>query len=175
MEIKKNRVGVIDYGFGNIQSVVNALEEVGASTTLVSDSESIFNEGKLVLPGVGAFSAAMAELHRRDLVRPIVAMANCGIPILGICLGMQLLFDEGQEFEKTKGLGLLDGSVVQLPRTDSNGSFLKSPHIGWAEVSQVGGRDKSVLLHQKKTKQFYFLMILNTKVLRLLMYNPECC
>jgi glutamine amidotransferase len=123
------RIEVVDYGMGNRRSVEKALEHVGAAASITRDHQEIPAADGLVLPGVGAFPLAMrnlADLGLDDLIRGSVAR---GVPLLGICLGMQLLFDSSEELEPTKGLGLLPGKVTAL---DSRG--LRVPHIGWNEV-----------------------------------------
>jgi glutamine amidotransferase len=123
------RVGVIDYGMGNRRSVEKALERVGAAASITSDHDELLDVDGLVLPGVGAFPLAMGNLRSRrldDLIRGRVAAQT---PLLGICLGMQLLFEASEEIEATDGLGLLRGGVTEL-RT----AGLRVPHIGWNEV-----------------------------------------
>jgi glutamine amidotransferase len=123
-------VVVVDYGMGNRRSVQKALEHVGAAVTVTSDPELIRDADGLVVPGVGAFPAAMRNLHELGLVEPLRARAAQGTPLLGICLGMQLLFDRSRELEPTAGLGLIAGEVSPL-RTGG----LRVPHIGWNDVS----------------------------------------
>lgn len=126
----KPAIGVIDYGMGNRRSVQKALEHVGAVSAITSDTATLARCDGLVLPGVGAFPAAMRNLHERDLVAFIRERALAGTPLLGICLGMQVLFDTGEEGESTPGLGLLGGRVRWL-----RSGTLRLPHIGWNEVS----------------------------------------
>src|SRR4051812_35254806 len=109
-------VVVIDYGMGNLYSVQRGLEHCGVSASVTSDPSEIINARKLLLPGVGAFGDAMAELNRLGLVSAIKEAADRGIPLLGICLGMQLLLDESEEFGLTTGLGLISGRVVPIPQ-----------------------------------------------------------
>ena len=123
------RVGIIDYGMGNRRSVQKALERVGAQTVLSSDYDELRRADGLVLPGVGAFPRAMRNLEALglpDLIRELVGQQ---VPLLGICLGMQLLLDSSDELEPNEGLGLISGEVTRLhPGT------LRIPHIGWNEV-----------------------------------------
>ena len=123
------RVGVIDYGMGNRRSVEKALEHVGARASITADRDELQGCDGLVLPGVGAFPLAMRNLHKLGLVEPIREWVGDGTPLLGICLGMQLLFDRSEELEPTDGLGLIPGEVTRL---DADG--LRIPHIGWNEV-----------------------------------------
>ena len=118
---------VIDYDTGNVRNVKNALDYLGVENTLSADPQTILSASGIILPGVGAFAKAMDALKERNLIDVIKQAAKNGIPILGICLGMQLLFDYSLEFGKTKGLSLIDGSVVQIP----NDVGVKVPHMGW--------------------------------------------
>jgi glutamine amidotransferase len=123
------RVGVVDYGMGNRRSVQKALEHVGADVALTSDHDELRACDGLVLPGVGAFPKAMGNLRELGLIEMILERAEQGTPLLGICLGMQLLFDGSEELGTAPGLGLLSGEVTRL---DAGG--LRIPHIGWNEV-----------------------------------------
>jgi glutamine amidotransferase len=125
-----DRLTVVDYGMGNRRSVQKALEHVGAIVTVTGDPERLSEADGLVIPGVGAFPAAMGSLRQLGLIEAIRARAAEGMPVLGICLGMQLLFDRSVELKPTAGLGLLAGEVSPL-RTGG----LRVPHIGWNEVS----------------------------------------
>ncbi len=120
-------VTVIDYGVGNLRSVTKALESVGCQVVLTSNPEEVARATKLVLPGVGAFGAGMANLRQLGLVEPIRDAVKRGVPFLGICLGLQLLFDESEEMGHHEGLGLVRGKVVRFP--EQNG--LRIPHMGW--------------------------------------------
>ena len=121
------RIAVIDYQMGNLRSVQKGFEKVGHVATITSDPEELRRADKIVLPGVGAFGDAMAELKRRDLVEPIREAVAAGKPFLGICLGLQLLFDVGCEGGEFEGLKILRGKVV---RFDLPHEF-KVPHMGW--------------------------------------------
>lgn len=122
-------VTLIDYGFGNLRSVEKALEHTGAAVRLTADPGEVRRARKLILPGVGTFGAGMAALNERGLRAPLLEAAAAGVPLLGICLGMQLLFDRSEEMGEHAGLGLLPGSVVRF-----QGDGLKVPHIGWNEL-----------------------------------------
>lgn len=128
------KIGVLDYGAGNLKNVCRAIAHLGYQFQLVSTPEDVQNVDKLIIPGVGAFKVAMSQLESLDLVKPIRLLAEQNVPVLGICLGMQLLFEESDEFGKTKGLGLLKGSVKLIPSFDSEGAEVKVPHIGWNEL-----------------------------------------
>jgi glutamine amidotransferase len=123
-------VALVDYGMGNRRSVEKALEHVGARVARTADHDAIAGAGAIVLPGVGAFPEAMRRLAALELVELLRERAAAGVPVLGICLGMQLLFDSSEEHEGAAGLGLLPGTVTRL---DAPG--LKVPHIGWNTVT----------------------------------------
>ena len=124
------RVVVVDYGMGNRRSVVKALEHVGADVSLTGELAAIAVADGLVVPGVGAFGAAMSSLRAAGLDEAIVDAAGRNVPVLGICLGMQLLFERSYELGVNDGMGLIGGEVTRL----SSGT-LRIPHIGWNEVS----------------------------------------
>jgi len=127
-------VTVIDYGMGNLLSVCRALEHVGTDVTLSSDPDVIMQATRLVLPGVGAFGDGMKELGRRGLIEPIRKRASDNTPLLGICLGAQMLLDSGEEFGHHQGLGLIHGEVRTIPITNTSGQPLKVPHVGWSDL-----------------------------------------
>jgi glutamine amidotransferase len=126
-------IAIVDYGIGNLRSVQKAFESVGASAHLVSDAESIRSADKVVLPGVGAFKDCVNALHASGLSRPVLDHIKTGKPFLGICVGMQMLFDVGYEDGEHSGLGVLKGKVVRfdVDRTMS----LKVPHMGWNQLN----------------------------------------
>jgi imidazole glycerol-phosphate synthase subunit HisH len=127
---RQPRIAVVDYGMGNRRSVQKALEHVGAPAVITRDHDELRAADGLLIPGVGAFPLAMRNLHELGLAELIRARAAQHAPILGICLGMQLLFDSSQELERTEGLGLIRGEVTWLQT-----GGLRVPHIGWNEVS----------------------------------------
>lgn len=126
-------IAVIDYGAGNLRSVRNALVHLGAEVITASTPDQLAGADKIVLPGVGAFGAGIDALRAAGFEAPIREAAAAGVPLLGICLGMQFLFDESDEMGQHRGLGLLPGRVTRFP---ANG--LKVPHMGWntLEVQQ---------------------------------------
>jgi len=132
--MKMNEVTIIDYGIGNLLNVQRGFEHFGASVTLTSDPAIISSASKLVLPGVGAFADGIAELNRRGLSAVIQEAVAQNVPLLGICLGMQMLLDESEEFGINKGLGLIPGQVVPIPVNTTDGISKKIPHIGWNEL-----------------------------------------
>lgn len=134
------KVTVIDYGLSNLRSVQNAFAHCGAETMLTSSPADVRAAEALVLPGMGAFRDGMAGLERLGLVEVIRQKATEGTPLLGICLGMQMLFDASEEFGTYSGLGLIPGRVVKIPDTDLQGHPQKVPHISWDPLFPAGGR-----------------------------------
>jgi glutamine amidotransferase len=126
----KPRVVVIDYGIGNLHSVTKALAHVGAEVDMTSDADIVAAADRVVLPGVGAFSDGMRELETRGLTAVLRDHARAGKPLLGICLGMQMLMEESEEFGAHRGLGIVAGAVRRLPNSKT-----KVPHIGWSRIS----------------------------------------
>jgi glutamine amidotransferase len=124
-------VTVIDYGVGNLLSIQRGFEHIGAKVTVSSDPKQIVASTRVVLPGVGSFGNAMQTLGRLGMVDVIYEIAQRNTPLLGICLGMQLLFDQSEEFGLEEGLGLLPGNVVAIPTLSQSGVAHKVPHIGW--------------------------------------------
>lgn len=130
-------VAIVDYGIGNILSVRRALEHVGAEVTLVADAADIARADYLVLPGVGAFRDGMEGLVREGAAEAVVAHAVAGKPLLGICLGAQMLMSTSEEFGAHAGLDLIPGHVVQIPATGADGVPHKLPYIGWADIAEA--------------------------------------
>ena len=125
-------IAIIDYDMGNLRSVAKAFEKVGAQAVVTRDADTIRSASRVVLPGVGAFRDCMKNLVDYGLVEPLIRHIESGKPFLGICLGLQLLFEEGTEFGTHKGLGVIKGRVVRFPFAAGQ---LKVPHIGWNSVS----------------------------------------
>lgn len=123
-------IGIVDYRMGNLASVMNAFEQVGEKAILESDPDKLHTYDRIILPGVGAFADAMKHLEERRMDEAVREYAASGKPLLGICLGMQLLFDSSEEFGVTKGLGLISGNVVAFD-TAKFSTPLKVPHMGW--------------------------------------------
>jgi glutamine amidotransferase len=130
-------IAIIDYGAGNLFSVKNALDYIGEKSIITKDISEINNADSIILPGVGAFPMAMEKLREANLLYTLREVAKTK-PFLGICLGMQMLFDESFEFEKTQGLGLIKGEIKMI-----EAGTLKIPHIGWNELEI---NNQSVLL-----------------------------
>ena len=127
-------ITIVDYGVGNLRSVQKALERVGATAVVSGDPAALDAAQGVVLPGVGAFGDAMDSLRARGLVEPVLRQVEEGKPLLGICLGMQLLFEESEEMGRHPGLGLLPGRVVRFPAGE-----LKVPHVGWNRLDAPQG------------------------------------
>ncbi len=128
-------IGIVDYGMGNLRSVCKALERVGGQAHLVSSARQVQEASKIVLPGVAAFGDAMDALHRAGLVEPLVGAIRRGVPYLGLCLGLQLLFDVSYEDGQHTGLGVLAGKVVRFQLDASvTGQRLSIPHMGWNQI-----------------------------------------
>lgn len=123
-------VAIIDYGAGNLSSVKKALDYLGTESEITQDRDKILSASHVILPGVGSFGDAMNSMQERGLVETVKEAALSGKPFLGICLGLQLLFEESDESPDVKGLGLLKGRIVTIPK--DNG--LKVPHMGWNSV-----------------------------------------
>jgi imidazole glycerol-phosphate synthase subunit HisH len=140
-------VTIVDYGSGNLFSVTRALQHCGGTPVAAHDAAAIEAAERLVLPGVGAFADGMQGLRKRGLVEPIRRFAASGRPLLGICLGMQMLAGSSEEFGLHEGLGILPGRVVPVPAHDADGTPQKIPHIGWADLLpwRDGAWDDSLL------------------------------
>jgi imidazole glycerol-phosphate synthase subunit HisH len=158
--MSRAEVAVIDYGVGNLLSVRRALEHCGARVTVTGERQAILGAQRVVLPGVGAFATGMAELRRRGLDAVTHEVAARGIPLLGICLGMQMLLSASEEFGDTSGLGLIPGRVIALSPSASDGQALKIPHVGWNALLPAAGRQNwtGTLLHEvRPAEAVYFV------------------
>jgi glutamine amidotransferase len=144
-------IAIVDYGMGNLRSVQKAFERVGHVAEITDDPVRISAAEKIVLPGVGAFADAMHQLRERRLLGPILGAIDSGKPFLGICLGLQLLFEVGYEDGRHEGLGVLEGEVVRFPTQQG----LKVPHMGWNTVTQR--RPVALLAGIPDGRHFYFV------------------
>ncbi|MDE6253921.1 MAG: imidazole glycerol phosphate synthase subunit HisH [Lachnospiraceae bacterium] len=126
-------IAIIDYDAGNLKSVEKALKYLGEDVTVTRDSKEILSAQKVILPGVGSFGDAMKKLYAYNLVDTIKSVAEKNTPFLGICLGLQLLFEKSDETPGVKGLGLLSGEILRIPDVG-----LKIPHIGWNSLNLSG-------------------------------------
>lgn len=132
-------IAIIDYGAGNLRSVANAFSHLGTGSRVITEPVHLSQADKIVLPGVGAFGAGMAALRTAGFEEPILEAAAQGVPLLGICLGLQYLFDYSDEMGTHRGLGLLPGYVTRFPRQATEDSGLKVPHIGWNRLQIRNG------------------------------------
>ncbi|HVS50118.1 MAG TPA: imidazole glycerol phosphate synthase subunit HisH [Candidatus Dormibacteraeota bacterium] len=142
-------IAIVDYGVGNIRSVERALAHVGADPKLTADPDELERADGVVLPGVGAFAPALEKLSEHGLGRRIVELARKGKPLMGVCLGYQLLFDESAEHGRHEGLGLLPGKVVEVR------SSARLPVIGWCRLAKS---DDAVLLEGIKDRSYFYFV-----------------
>ncbi len=143
-------IAIIDYDAGNVKSVEKALQALGQEVVITNDKETLLKADKVVLPGVGAFGDAMEKLNAYQLVDLIHELVEMGKPFLGICLGLQLLFEESEESPGVKGLGLLKGKIVRFPKSE-----LKVPQIGW---NSLDFPKESVLFKGIKEKEYVYFV-----------------
>lgn len=154
--ISSIEIAIVDYQMGNLRSVQKALEHVGYTATVTSQPEEITQADKVILPGVGAFGDAMRELSQRNLVAPIRESIARGRPFLGICLGLQLLFEVGYEGGEQAGLGVLGGTVERFPGDLLRQRELKVPHMGWNQTT-VAKADSPLMKDIPSDAYFYFV------------------
>lgn len=131
---QKAMVAVVDYGQGNLFSVQQACEHVGLRVNITNNAQEIFSADAVILPGVGAFGDAMDGLEQKDLIGPLQEVAASRTPLLGICLGMQLLMSESEEFGNHKGLGIIEGAVVRFDAAKVGSPVVKVPQVGWNQI-----------------------------------------
>lgn len=154
----KPKVSVVDYGVGNLFSVCQAIEHSGGSPIVTSDPIVVLASDRVILPGVGAFGKAIEELRDRGLSDAVVAFAETGRPLLGLCVGMQMLFDASEEFGYQTGLGLIPGRVTSVASIGVNGERHKIPHVGWAPLELRKGESAPPLFSSVKNgDSVYFL------------------
>ena len=154
------RATIIDYGIGNILSVSRVFEHFGVEVILTDSAEEILKSKMLILPGVGAFADGMSGLRKKNLVNVIKKYCQSGLPFLGICLGMQMMMDESEEFGNHEGLGLVSGKVVAIENSAVDGTFHKIPHIGWNGLVLPKGKsgwDSTILENIKENDATYFV------------------
>lgn len=149
------RIAVVDYGAGNLRSVANALARAGLSPEITSDPSVVRAAGGVVLPGAGAFAEAIAQLDAKGLSDAIRESIAAGRPYLGLCLGLQLLFEESDEHGCHRGLGVLPGRVQRFASLDEQGQPRRVPHIGWNEVCFQGAHPLAADLPARD--YFYFV------------------
>ncbi len=153
------KVSIINYGLSNLLSVEHAFRCFGVQEEIINTCEDIEKAEVLVLPGVGAFEDGMKGLEALNLIRPLRQKVTNGTPLLGICLGMQLLFDESEEFGLHRGLGFIPGRVVEISGKDINGMIQKVPHISWDPLLASGNKSFSgtILEDVAEGEECYFI------------------
>jgi glutamine amidotransferase len=144
-------IGVLNYGMGNLSSVTNALDYLGIDNQIINSKEEFSDISKLIIPGVGAYAQAMENMRNAQFIDVIREFGISGNPILGICLGMQLLSSFGNESYRTEGLGLIEGEVMELPKDLGK----RIPHVGWNGIHVVN--DHPILEGVKLKADFYFV------------------
>ena len=135
------RVAIVDYGMGNLFSVKHACDQVGLPAEITSGTEEVLAADAVILPGVGAFGDAMETLSRMGVAQAIVDFAASGKPLVGVCLGMQLLMTESHEFGLHEGLGIIEGDVVRLELSTEGARSLKVPEVGWNQINAAEGAE----------------------------------
>ena len=151
------KVVIVDYKLGNLFSVKQACDHIGLESELSSDKKKVLEADALILPGVGAFKEAMDHMEALDLIEPFKDFAQTEKPILGVCLGLQLLFSESEEFGSGKGLNIIEGTVKKIPKLDDSRK-IRVPQIGWNTVKEFNGRFENTPLEGvKETDYFYFV------------------
>lgn len=153
------RIALLDYGAGNLRSVGKALERSGLAVDVTSDAAAVARADAVVLPGVGAFRDARAQLAAKHLDEAVRGAIAAGRPYLGLCLGLQFLFEEAEEHGSSRGLGLLRGRVVRFPERGADGARLLVPHIGWNEVrwARAGAGAHPMLAALPERDHYYFV------------------
>lgn len=159
MLTSQKKILIVDYLLGNLFSVNQALTNIGLNVKITSNADEIESADAIVLPGVGAFSDAMKNLKSLDLINPIRKYVDSGKPFLGICLGLQLLFTESEEFGLTKGLGLVKGRVKRFHSTNRDGETRKIPQIAWNQINKLNANSwvNSPLDEIKEGEFMYFV------------------
>jgi len=151
-----NQISILDYGLGNIFSINECLKKAGYATKLISKREEIESAEFLILPGVGAFGVAMNYLKQNHLVMPLLQHVATGKPLVGICLGMQLLFESSEEHGYVAGLGLIKGHVKKFQPLEN--SPMRIPHIGWNKVNIPNNEDQQYLSFLKKEEPYFYFV-----------------
>jgi len=155
--MKNKKILIVDYKLSNLFSVSNACQLVGFEPLISSNKAELENADALILPGVGSFPDAMKNLKDLDLIGPLIDFAQSGKPILGVCLGLQLMFSESEEFYQTKGLGLIEGIIRKFPK-QINGHVLKVPHMGWNQIYSAKQNWNSGAYSKIKENEFMYFV-----------------
>lgn len=148
------KVAIIDYQLSNLFSVKHAFDHLGIDSQITSDKSLISDSDAAVIPGVGAFGDAMNNLKKLDLINLIKGFISSGRPFMGVCLGLQLLFTESEEFGMHKGLGIVEGKVIKFA---NDKKIIKVPQIGWNQISKVGNWNNTPLTNIKSGEFMYFV------------------
>lgn len=161
MPDNKPLVGIVDYGLGNLFSIERALKHIGARPVITDQGDSILSCSRIILPGVGAFPDAMRGLEERNLTAVIKEAVNRRIPLLGICLGMQLLMSRGEEFGDSLGFDFIKGKAVRFQEPKTREDYFKIPHIGWNSLrfpdKGKGSWEKTILEGLEEGAFMYFV------------------
>lgn len=159
---------VADYGSGNLFSIGQALTRCGGKVSITADPDTIAQANHLVIPGVGAFGQCMAKLREKALIPSLREAVDRGARVLGICVGMQVLFEESEEFGSHQGLGIIAGRVVKIPSIDKNGEFHKIPYVGWSRLKATSSANwgGTILANVPRDSPCYFV--------HSFMAQPEC-
>ena len=157
-----HKISIVDYGTGNLLSIARALNHFDYSAKFAQNEKDILNAEKLILPGVGAYGKAMHELSNRGLVNALKTFAGLERPMLGVCLGMQMLLSESDEFGKNTGLDIIPGKVIKIPQKKDCQSKIKIPHIGWARIQKpdrIEQKNAGHLLLNKISRADWFYFV----------------
>ncbi len=146
-------IAIVDYNMGNLRSVQNACDKIGSPAAIVKDPDQLSAYDRVILPGVGAFGDAMEHLKKSGMQEALYSYAKSGNPMMGVCLGMQLLFESSEEFGRHKGLGLIEGEVQRFDSSRFE-TPLKVPHMGWNEITV-----KDSVLFKGLAKTFYLYFV----------------
>ncbi len=158
--MKNQKITIVDYGLGNLESLKRAFQHLDSDVIVTSDISALDSASKLILPGVGAYAKAMQSIKKLSLEKPLVSAAKKGVPFLGICLGMQLLLSESEEFGNTNGLNLIPGKVKSIKKLLKANSVTKVPHVGWNTLHKSDSNKNSSLTmfnNLRKENSFYFV------------------
>jgi len=157
--LKNSKVVIIDYGIGNIESITNAFSYCGAKEVLLTKEKSVIETAdRLILPGVGAFANGMNGLEQNNLIPIIKSFVDSGKPLMGICLGMQMLATTSEEFGNYPGLNLIPGKVKLIPNARKANQKVKLPFIGWASLDKnISKKKNEPIIHIEATDSFYFV------------------
>ena len=156
--MKNKKIIILDYQLGNLFSVKQACIKVGINAEISSDKNSIVNADAIILPGVGAFIEAMSNMHTLDLIEPLKDYVTQSKPLFGVCLGMQLLFTESEEFGNKKGLDFIRGSIQKFPNQNSKNGNIKVPQIGWNMINKSEINWANTAFHDVKEGAFMYFV-----------------